>query len=91
MILQAVGSSLRLEVVVTRTPFRPGDVVLLCSDGLSGVVSDTVIESVLATIDDPEAACDALVEKANEAGGPDNVTVVVLRNDAREHRDGVLE
>lgn len=84
VILQAVGSSLRLDVVVTRTPFRPGDVVLLCSDGLCGVIDDSAIASILSTNDDPDAACDALVAAANEAGGPDNVTVVVLRNDARE-------
>lgn len=82
VILQAVGSSTRLEVVVTRTPFRAGDVVLLCSDGLCGVVAHDVIEEILATHDDPEAACDALVAAANEAGGPDNITVVVLRNHA---------
>lgn len=82
VILQAVGSSVRLEVVVTRTPLRSGDVVLLCSDGLCGVVAHDVIEQILAEHEDPEAACDALVAAANEAGGPDNITVVVLRNDA---------
>jgi serine/threonine protein phosphatase PrpC len=84
VILQAVGSSVRLEVVVTRTPFRPRDVVMLCSDGLCGVVADEAMESILAANEDPDAACDALVAAANEAGGPDNITVVVLRNDARE-------
>lgn len=81
VILQAVGSSTRLEVVITRTQLRPGDVVLLCSDGLTDAVSDAVIETVLATHDDPEAACDELVTRANDAGGPDNITVVVLRHD----------
>jgi PPM family protein phosphatase len=82
VILQAVGSSVRLEVVVTRTPLRPGDVVLLCSDGLSGVVEDEAIAAILRSNPDPEAACDALVAAANAAGGPDNITVVVLRNHA---------
>jgi PPM family protein phosphatase len=82
VILQAVGSSVRLDVVVTRTPMRPGDVVLLCSDGLSGVVDDDVIATILRAQEDLDAACDALIAAANEAGGPDNITVVVLRNDA---------
>jgi PPM family protein phosphatase len=82
VILQAVGSSVRLDVVVTRTPMRPGDVVLLCSDGLSGVVDDDVIATILRAHEDLDAACDALIAAANEAGGPDNITVVVLRNDA---------
>jgi protein phosphatase len=79
VILQAVGSSPRLEVVVTRTNVRAEDVVLLCSDGLCGVVPDGVIEAILATNDDLDAACDRLVAAANEAGGPDNITCVVLR------------
>jgi PPM family protein phosphatase len=84
VILQAVGSSPRLEVVVTRASFRAGDVVMLCSDGLCGVVAHDVIQAILADNTDPDAACEALVAAANEAGGPDNITVVVLRHDARE-------
>jgi PPM family protein phosphatase len=84
VILQAVGSSVRLEVVVTRAPFRAGDVAMLCSDGLCGVLEHDVIEGILAANADPDAACDALVAAANGAGGPDNITVVVLRHDARE-------
>lgn len=79
VILQAVGSSVRLDVVVTRTPIEPGDIVLLCSDGLSCVVSDAEIETVLATLPDPQACCDALVARANDAGGPDNITCVIAR------------
>lgn len=79
VILQAVGSSTRLDVVITRTPIEAGDVVLLCSDGLSGVVPHAEIEALLAAKPDPQAACDALVARANDAGGPDNVTCVVAR------------
>jgi serine/threonine protein phosphatase PrpC len=82
VILQAVGSSPRLDVVVTRTPYRRGDVVLLCSDGLCGVIDDSAIASILSSHAEPDDACDALVAAANAAGGPDNITVVVLRNDA---------
>jgi protein phosphatase len=62
---------------------HPGDVLLLCSDGLTGPVEGPRIESALRDHrDDPEAAADRLVELALEAGGPDNVTVVVARFDA---------
>ena len=79
LILHAVGSSTRLDIPVTRTPLHAGDVTLLCSDGLSGPVSDGAIASILGAHPDPALACDALVAAANANGGPDNVTCVVVR------------
>jgi PPM family protein phosphatase len=79
VILQAVGSSTRLDIPVTRTPLEAGDVILLCSDGLSGPVRDAEIASILSAHPDPAVACDALVAAANANGGPDNVTCVVVR------------
>jgi PPM family protein phosphatase len=79
VLLQAVGSSTRLDVVITHTPLEDGDTILLCSDGLSGVVPDATIAAELRDRPDPDAACDALVARALEAGGPDNVTCVVFR------------
>jgi hypothetical protein len=58
---------------------RPGDTVLLCSDGLCGYVSDAEIEAVLRADDDPQSATDSLVECALKAGGHDNVTVQLAR------------
>jgi len=84
VLLQALGSSARLDVAVTHTPLEPGDTILLCSDGLSGVVEDAIIAAMLASHDAPEDACDALIDCALEAGAPDNVTCVVFRvNDVR--------
>jgi len=57
----------------------PGDVVLLCSDGLSGVVDEQEIARVIAGEPDLAAASQRLVERANENGGPDNVTAVLVR------------
>ena len=57
----------------------PGDQVLLCSDGLTEVVDDDRIAAVLAEHADGDDACGALVAAANRGGGPDNVTVVLLR------------
>lgn len=56
---------------------RPGDRWLLCSDGLSGVVSHDTIEATLTEVPDPDACARALVDLALRGGAPDNVTVVV--------------
>lgn len=65
-----------LDPDLSRLDARPGDRYLLCSDGLSGVVSDETIAGVLGQ-GDAEGAADRLVELALRGGGPDNVTVVV--------------
>ena len=57
---------------------RPGDVFLLCSDGLSGQVSDAEIGAVAASLS-PEEACRFLIDFANLRGGPDNITVLIAR------------
>jgi len=56
---------------------QPGDRYLLCSDGLSGVVSDETLRETLATIADPEAVTRQLIELALLGGGPDNITCIV--------------
>jgi protein phosphatase len=58
---------------------QPGDGLLLCSDGLTDVVSAEEIGGVLAGEAGPEAACRSLVELANDRGGPDNITVIVAQ------------
>jgi PPM family protein phosphatase len=57
---------------------RAGDRVLLCSDGLTEAVGDPDIATILATAADGAAACRSLIDAANAAGGPDNITVVLL-------------
>jgi serine/threonine protein phosphatase PrpC len=57
---------------------NPGDRLLLCSDGLTGLVGDAHIERLLAQEGDPQKTCHALVDTANEAGGHDNVSVIVV-------------
>ena len=55
----------------------PGDRYLLCSDGLSGVVSDETLRDTLSTIEDPEVATRQLIDLAIHGGGPDNITCIV--------------
>ena len=68
-----------VNVDVMRLEPRPGDLYVLCSDGLSGMVrDDAIITGVGESTDDLEAACQNLIAKANANGGNDNVTVVLV-------------
>ena len=58
---------------------QAGDELLLCSDGLTRRLEDAAVRDILARSSTPEAACDALIAAANEAGGQDNITVIVAR------------
>jgi PPM family protein phosphatase len=58
-----------------------GDRLLLCSDGLTEMVTNEAIATVLRTESDPAAACKTLVAQANDAGGRDNITAVIVRFD----------
>lgn len=66
------------ELELKRVDAQVGDRWLLCSDGLSGVVSDEVIESVLGSTNDLQEICESLVELTLDGGAPDNVTVAVV-------------
>ncbi len=80
IILQALGPDARVKVDLTHQPIQQGDVLLICSDGLSGLVKrDEFGEIVTAHGEDLAAATQKLVALANERGGPDNVTVVLAR------------
>jgi serine/threonine protein phosphatase PrpC len=80
ILTRAVGLDPRIPVD-TPDPIdlRPGDQVLLCSDGLTEAVPDPRIGEILATSPDGNAVCASLIATANDAGGPDNITVVLLR------------
>lgn len=72
-----------------RLRLAPRDALLLCTDGLTEMVSDGEIRDLLRTIQDPEEACRELVDRANDHGGVDNVTVIVARFDSAGQRDRV--
>ncbi|WP_218920279.1 Stp1/IreP family PP2C-type Ser/Thr phosphatase [Chondromyces crocatus] len=79
IILQALGTAESVQVDLTCVVLKHGDVLLLCSDGLSGMVRNDEIREILRTIEEPLEACRVLTERANQAGGHDNITVVVAR------------
>jgi len=75
-ILRAVGTQERVEVEIAHLGIQPGDRYLLCSDGLSGMVTDSEIARVLGQRE-PAAAVHELVRMANDEGGTDNITVQI--------------
>jgi protein phosphatase len=78
---RALGTEPRVEIDTGELELRAGDTVLLCSDGLYSMVSETTIAAVLAAVDDPARIARQLVREAKNEGGHDNITVVVLRID----------
>ena len=80
VILRALGMKPTVEVDVVRVPLEAGDLLLLCSDGLSGMVPDVRMAELLrAAHGDLKLAATELVQAANAAGGVDNVTVVLVQ------------
>lgn len=80
VILQALGAQSEISPVTGKIRLRQGDVVLLCSDGLSGKLRADDIQHIVSSADgDLARACDALVDEANNRGGEDNITVVLAR------------
>jgi PPM family protein phosphatase len=79
VLYRAVGQGEGLEVDVATRRLAPGSSVLLCSDGLWGLVPDDRIMEIIRQTPSPQAACEALVSAANSAGGPDNITAVMVK------------
>lgn len=79
IILQALGPEPNVSVELTHEDLRHGDVLVLCSDGLSGNVTASEIAQIVSAHQAPADVCGALIDIANERGGPDNITVVVAR------------
>src|SRR6266542_4136538 len=88
IITRALGVESDVEVDLFTYKLLSGDRLLLCSDGLSGVVDEHRIRNVLLRVPEPQRAAEKLVAMANEGGGPDNITVVVLDTSDRLGRAG---
>jgi protein phosphatase len=79
MVTRAVGGRPELQAEVQQHPLAAGDLLLLCSDGLTGMVPDRVIAAILDEhADDLDTAARRLVDEANTRGGADNITVVLV-------------
>jgi PPM family protein phosphatase len=88
VILQALGAQTELTPATARIQIRQGDMLLLCSDGLSGKLRNEEIRQIVADSGaDLAGACQALVAEANDRGGEDNITVVLARFTGDELRD----
>ena len=78
VLTRALGVDDDLPVDELTLDVHPGDRILICSDGLTGMLDEERIGEILESEPDPQAACDRLVEEANAAGGEDNITVIVI-------------
>ncbi|ANM28368.1 hypothetical protein ABI59_00085 [Acidobacteria bacterium Mor1] len=79
IVTRALGNRMEVSVELTELGFADGDIFLLCSDGLNTMLTDDEIRDTLVRYrEDPQQACTALVEAANDRGGEDNTTVVIL-------------
>lgn len=81
VILQAIGITDHVQAEITWQQLRRADILVLCSDGLSGLVRAEEIAAAVGEGADLVRACDTLIALANERGGPDNITVVMARLD----------
>jgi len=80
VLTRALGAAGDVSPDVQQLDVRPGDLYLLCSDGVSGMLAESEIKGILvADRDDPEAACRELIAAANRAGGKDNATAIAVR------------
>jgi len=79
VIYRVIGDKAQLEVDLFEPRVGLGEALLLCSDGLSGMVQDTDIWQIWHTSTSPQEACDRLVQAANQAGGEDNISVIVVQ------------
>ena len=80
VITRALGGALQVTPDASEIEARAGDVVLLCSDGLTGMVPESeILRIVTSSNGDLERACQRLIDAANERGGLDNVTAVLVK------------
>jgi protein phosphatase len=82
VITRAVGAGPSVEVDARLVEVAPGDTFLLCTDGLCGVVAHNELATILLEHTNPDDAVETLIQRANDRGGPDNITAVVVRWEA---------
>ncbi len=91
IITRALGMKELVKIDVRTESLCPGDTFLLCSDGLSGLVKEAQILEVIEITDDVDEVCELLVAMANEAGGTDNISAVVVRIEEHDEEHELVE
>lgn len=91
VLTRALGTDVDVEIDELELEVRIGDRVLLCTDGLTGMVSESRIREVLTETPDPQGAVDRLIREANDAGGVDNITAIVVDLEEGEDPDAPAE
>jgi serine/threonine protein phosphatase PrpC len=79
VIYRTMGDKLNLEVDKSKHTLVQNDYLLLCSDGLSGMVDDPYLQNIIMNAPSPQQACEDLIKAANAAGGEDNITAIVVK------------
>ncbi|WP_125582892.1 Stp1/IreP family PP2C-type Ser/Thr phosphatase [Levilactobacillus cerevisiae] len=87
VIIRSLGISDDARFDLNTYPLVLGDQLLMCTDGLTNMVDDQQIQTVLTSEQTPKEKCDQLIDMANAAGGLDNITVLLLANGSREVAD----
>jgi serine/threonine protein phosphatase PrpC len=91
LITRAMGVDQDVDVEVHQHETEPGDIYLLCSDGLSDMLStQDILDAMISSGGDLPVACDMLIQKANEQGGRDNISVVLIRVQANTRHSGLF-
>lgn len=93
LITRAVGIDPAIDIEIHEHDTMPGDIYLMCSDGLSDMLTDDEISATMNEFDDQlESVCDTLVQRANAHGGKDNISVILVRVVAIENKaENLLE
>lgn len=79
IITRAVGTSKSIDTDIVIDEVKKGDIILLCTDGLTNMIDDLEIKNIINNNDDMQNACEGLVKRANELGGLDNITAIAVK------------
>ncbi len=82
VVYRTIGDKLNVEIETSSIALTPGDQLLLCSDGLTGMLEDRIIQKLILDASSPQDACERLISAANATGGEDNITAIVIRIEA---------
>lgn len=83
MLMKALGCTEKIEPDITAKGFLPGDIILMCSDGLTNMLKEEEIYNIIS--ENIEDSCDKLIKRANELGGYDNISVIVVEKQNEEN------